>query len=526
MAGKTTDMSKIKQLLRCLKEGQTSNRKMAQIFELNKETVNNYVRKAKADSLSLDQLLALDDIELEHRFKGGSPAYPEEERFKVFQEWLPKIVDEMSRRKKTHVTLKLLYEEYCAEVSNPYSLTQFRYHYNQNVKATNQRSKTVLKDTYVPGLMVYLDFAGDKMHYIDIQTGEIVPVEVFVASFPYSDYGFALAVPSQGADDFAYAITELFRSVGGAPKILVPDNLKSAVIKADRYAPKVNTLLEDLANHYGCFVQPARVRHPQDKSTVEDTVKLTYQRAYAPLRNQTFYSIEEVNAALSRCMLAHNQKRMTQYNHTREECFLANEKPNLLPLPATDYEVKRVHELLLDSNCFVYLATHKAYYSAPYQWIGTKLKVVVTRTKVKLYAHGECVAEHIYDPNKKYNYYEEHLPPKSQSWRGRNKQWYIDKANFIHSALGDYVEGVFVHCGTIEQAMYKSCDAILHLARNTDPCILIQAIETATNLDKYGFKILSNLVKNLNAGVIVPIQQQHLSPPTVHDGLRGKEAFH
>jgi hypothetical protein len=101
---------------------------MAQLFGLNKETVNNYVRKAKADSLSIDQLLALDDIELEYHLKGGNPAYPEDVRFKVFQEWLPRIVEEMSHAKKTHVTLKLLYDEYCAQVSNPYSLTQFRFH--------------------------------------------------------------------------------------------------------------------------------------------------------------------------------------------------------------------------------------------------------------------------------------------------------------------------------------------------------------------------------------------------------------
>jgi transposase len=526
MAGTTTDMSKIKQLLRCLKEGKTSNRKMAQLFELNKETVNNYVRKAKADSLSIDQLLALDDIELEYHLKGGNPAYPEDVRFKVFQEWLPRIVEEMSHAKKTHVTLKLLYDEYCAQVSNPYSLTQFRFHYNQNVKASQQRTNTLLKDTYEPGLMVYLDFAGDKMSYVDIQTGEIVSVEVFVASFPYSDYGFALAIPSQNADDFAYAITELFRSVGGVPKILVPDNLKAAVVKADRYAPKLNALLEDMANHYGCLVQPARVRHPQDKSTAENTVKLTYQRVYAPLRNQQFFSIEEINAALSRCMLAHNQKRMTQYNHTREECFLANEKPNLQPLPTTDYEVKRVHELILSDNCFVYLASHHTYYSAPYQWVGNKLKVVVTRTLVKIYARGECVAEHERDSSRRWIYKTSHFPPNSQQWRGRNRQWFIDKATRIHPLLGDYVDGIFNHCGTVEQAMYKTCEAVLHLARETEPNVLIQAIEMSCNLDRYGYRFLECLVKNIRAKTIPTNSTCRMSPPQTHDGLRGKDAFH
>jgi transposase len=521
MAGNTTDMSKIKQLLRCLKEGNYSNRKMAQIYGLNKETVNNYVRKAKADSLSLDQLLALDDIELEYRFKGGAPAYPEDERFKEFQLWLPHIVEEMSHSNKTHVTLKLLHEEYCKAVENPYSLTQFRYHYNQNVGASKHKTSTLLKDTYEPGLMVYLDFAGDKMHYVDIETGEEVAVEVFVASFPYSDYGFAIAVPSQSADDFAYAITMLFKHVGGAPGILVPDNLKAAVIKSDRFAPKLNNLLEDMANYYGCLVQPARVRHPKDKATVENSVKLIYQRVYAPLRKKTFYSIEELNKSLSACMKAHNQKRMAQYDYTREECFLANEKPKLKPLPRDDYEVKRIHELIVADNCFVYIASLKEYYSVPYQWVGQKVKVVITRTLVSVFAQGVQVAVHRRDKGEKYKYDETHFPPKSAEWRGRNRQTFIDAATRIHTCLGLYVKGVFDNCGTAEQLMYKSCDAILSLGRHTNPGTLIKAIETATQHKRYGYKWLSSFIAKYEAESVdtIPI------PPPNHSGLRGKEAF-
>jgi hypothetical protein len=495
---------------------------MAQIYGLNKETVNNYVRKAKADSLSLDQLLALDDIELEYRFKGGAPAYPEDERFKVFQQWLPRIVDEMSHSNKTHVTLKLLHEEYCKEVKNPYSLTQFRYHYNQNVGASKHKTSTLLKDTYEPGLMVYLDFAGDKMHYVDIETGEEIAVEVFVASFPYSDYGFALAVPSQSADDFAYAITMLFKHVGGVPGILVPDNLKAAVIKSDRFAPKLNSLLEDMANYYGCLVQPARVRHPQDKSTVENSVKLVYQRVYAPLRNKIFYSIDELNSSLSVCMKAHNQKRMAQYDYTREECFLANEKPKLRPLPHDDYEVKRVHELMVLDSCFVYIASLKEYYSVPYQWIRQKAKVVVTRTLVRIYVQGEQVAVHRRDKGGKYKYDEAHFPPKSAEWRGRNRQWFIDAATKIHSYLGSYMTGIFDRCGTAEQLMYRRCDSLLYLGRHTAPDILIKAIEISVERDKYGYKWISDLIAKLRAE---DVDTTPIPPPNNHSGLRGKEAF-
>lgn len=524
MAGTTTEMSKIKQLLRYLREGNVSNRKIARIVGLNKETVNNYARKAREDSMTIDELLGLDDPELEHRFKGGSPAYPEQARFAEFQRWLPRLTEEMSRAKKTHVTLKLLYEEYRKEAEYPYSLTQFRYHYSQNVKATLRKTSTVLKDLYEPGLIVYLDYAGDKMEYVDMTTGEIVRAEIFVASSPFSDYIFVIAVPSQSADDFAYALIEMFKAFGGVHRILVPDNLKAAVSKADRFAPSLNSLLEDMANHYGCVVEPARSRHPRDKALVENSVKLVYQRVYAPLRNRLFHSLHELNEAIRERVRAHNQKRMTNHDHTREECFLANEKPLLMPLPKEDYEVKRVHDVTVPDSCLVYLATYKAYFSVPSQYVGQRVKAVVTRSKVKIYASGQCVATHIRD-GRKYCYDESHFPQKSQAWRGRSRQTFTDSARRIHPMLGDYIDKVFDRCGTVEQAMYKTCDAILHLGRQTPPDVLRQAIEEASALGKYNYRLLADIVARISAGVLMESQSDRLSPPANHEGLRGPEAF-
>ena len=525
MAGTTTEMSKIRQIIQHLKHGKVSNRKMADILGINKETVNNYVRKIKADSKSLEELLEMEDPELEHRFKGGSPAYVEDAKFKEFQQWLPKIIEEMGEAKKTHVTLKLLYEEYRQAAAFPYSLTQFRYHYNQHVKASSGLTTTLLKDLYEPGLLVYLDFAGDKMSYVELESGEVVKVEVFVATFPFSDYGFALAVPSQNADDFAFALISLFRHIGGVPRILVPDNLKAAVDKADRFAPKLNTLLQDLASYYGAVVEPARVRHPKDKSAVENSVKLVYQRVYAPLRNRVFHSLRELNEAIAEQMLAHNRKRMQQYDHTREECFLSNEKPNLLPLPVEDYEVKRIHELRVQDSCFIYLSSHKTYYSAPKEWIGSKVKAVVTRTKVKIYAQGTCVAIHLRDPRRKWIYDPSHFPENSQQWRGRNKDWFIARAQAIHPSLGTYVECIFKNCNTVEQCMYKTCDAVLHLGRETPPDVLVRAIEESHIIGRYSHKLLERLVAKFKAGICDSTDACVLSPPVNHEGIRGPQAF-
>ena len=256
MAGKTKSMSQIKQLL-LLKKQNVSNRKAALQVGMDKETVNNYMRKANADPLGIDGLLKLDDPVLEHRLKGGNAAYPDE-RFEQFKALLPYLEEEMGKSRKTHVTLKLLWEEYRRDHPDGYSLTQFRYHYRQNTVASKEKkASTILTDLYVGGEKAFLDYAGDTLGYIDKETGEIVKVQTFVASLPASDYGYMLCVPSQRTEDFVYAIAQFLKHIGGVPKILVPDNLKAAIVKTDRYEPTINRMLEDLANHL-----TSSMRHP------------------------------------------------------------------------------------------------------------------------------------------------------------------------------------------------------------------------------------------------------------------------
>ena len=153
MATQTTSMNKIKQVLRFHLEG-ASNRSIATVIEMDKETVNRYVTRANADSMAIEELLCLDDAVLEYRMTGGQPSYPDK-RFEVFKEMLPYLEKEMHR---SHVTLRLLWEEYRIKYPDGYGLTQFRYHYKQNVKA--QKGSTILRDTYVAGEKLQVDFAG------------------------------------------------------------------------------------------------------------------------------------------------------------------------------------------------------------------------------------------------------------------------------------------------------------------------------------------------------------------------------
>ena len=221
-----------------------------------------------------------------------------------------------------------------------YSLTQFRYHLKQNIVAI--KPSTVLKMLHQPGAKMYIDFAGDKLSYVDMETGELIQVETFAAVLPCSGYTFITCVPSQSIEQFLGAVDAAIRFYGGAPRLLVPDNLRSAVKTFDKWSPSVTDGLNDLATHYGCSTQPARVRKPKDKALVEDAVHKSYTRIYAPLRNKTFHSLEELNTAVSDLLTMYNSRRMQGCNYSRVERFLAVEKPELLPLPSESFHMKTV----------------------------------------------------------------------------------------------------------------------------------------------------------------------------------------
>ena len=469
-------MSQIKQMLLLKKQG-VSNRKIATAVGMNKETVNNYMKKVNADSLSIDELLKLEDPELEYRLKGGNPAYTDE-RFEKFKELLPYLESEMQRK---HVTLQLLWEEYRRDNPDGYSLTQFRFHYRQNATAKKERPGTVMKDLYVGGEKLYLDFAGDRLGYVDVETGEIKKVQT------------------------------------------LPDNLKAAVIKADRYTPSINKVMEDMANHYGTVVIPTRPVHPKDKPNAEGFVKIAYRRVYAELRNEVFHSLEELNAAVASKTHAHNQKRMQQRPYTREEQFLAIERPNLLPLPQTDFEIKYYTNLKVAQNCCIYLGRDKHYYSVPYQYIGQEARVIYTRTLVKVFIDGKPVCTHIRDRRPgQYTIVKEHLASNSQAYRDRSPQYYIDKGYRVMPELGDVIKYIFYTSKMPPETHYKTCEALLSFQRQTDPVIFRKACETALACQRYNYGFIKQLVKSKCAAVGQPTTVQ--APPQ-HTNVRGKEQF-
>lgn len=516
-------MSKIKQVLRLHKDG-VSNREIARQLDLYKGTVNKYVNLAKADSKSLDELLCLDEPELEHRFCGGNPAYTDK-RFDDLSTRLAYIVSELGRK---HTTMYLLWEEYRECNPEGYSYTQFCYHVKQYIEASGDTKVSLpLSPFREGGKELFVDFSGDKLPCIDPDTGEEVMSEVFVASLPASDFGFAMAVGSQRTEDFIYAMECCFRALGGVPSIIVTDNLKAAVIKADRYEPDINQVMLDFTNHYGCVHIPARAHSPKDKALVEDHVQIIYHRVFATLRNMTFFSREEQNRAIAEKMRLHNQKRMQRMPYTREERFLSIDKPNLKPLPATPFEIKYRTRLTVLPNSHVYMGRDRAYYSVPFRLVGQKANVIYTRVLVTIYdKDGLRVAVHPRATKQgQYVTLPEHMPSYYENYVNLSPQKYIRRAAAISQTFASVIDGVFKRNTDVPpETFYKSCDGLFHLQSVTEPALFERACAAALEFDRCQYSFIKNLVESKCAG-ISSREDEPVLFPEMHDNIRGKEYY-
>lgn len=512
MAGKPKRMSQIKQLLRLHKQGK-GIKTIAQDLGISKNTVKSYLSKLDTLRYSIETLLAMEDPELEAVFHPGNPAY-KDTRFEELKTMFDYFEKELKRK---GVTQKLLWEEYRQSHLQGYSLSQFCFHLQQHFLTKNPS----LPLAHQPGEKLFIDFAGKTIAYTDAETGKSIECQVFVACLPYSDYGFCMAVRSQSVSDFLYALSCCLKELGGVPQVLVPDNLKSAIIKADRYEPSINNAFEDFANHYNTTIVPARVAKPRDKALVENHVKLMYNRVYAKLRNMQFFSLHSLNQAMKEKAKESNQTRMQQKPYCREECFLSEEKPLLQSLPDTDFELKYYREYTVAKNNHIYLSQDKHYYSVPYIYVGQKVKVIYTRSLVRIYAKGKQVAVH--DRNYKpgvYTFDKDHFSSTHQHYLDRSPEYYLNRAKQKSDLLYQLIDKAFQQ-NRYPELLYRTCDGFFHLYRKTKPGEFSKACLIALKNENYSYGFLRNIIENKMTGQLEDSLPEN-KPLPKHNNIRGK----
>ena len=195
-----------------------------------------------------------------------------------------------------------------------------------------------MRQTHLAGDKLLVDWAGDTIPIIDPATGEVHAAHLFVAVLGASSYTFAAARWTETLRDWIGAHVSALDFLGGVPKAAVPDNLKAGITRPSRYEPGVNRTYQDLADHYGFVVLPARIRKPRDKAKVEVAVQIVERYVLGRLRNRRFFSLDELNAAVRDCVTAINTKAMKRIGKSRDELFASLDRPALKALPSQRYQ--------------------------------------------------------------------------------------------------------------------------------------------------------------------------------------------
>ena len=419
----------------------------------------------------------------------------------------PYIHRELAR---SGVTLMLLWEEYCAKCQEagqrPYMSTQFGERYRRWARIT----KATMRIQHKPGDAMQVDWAGDTIPIQDPVTGEQSAAYLFVAVLPCSYYTYAEACDDMKTENWLNCHVHAFDYFGGVARLLIPDNCKTATLSNTQYDVILNRSYQELAEHYGTAIVPARVRKPRDKSSAEASVRFAETWIAATLRDRKFFSLRELNEAVAEKLEELNSRPFKQMTGCRRSAYLEEEKPYMLPLPSSAFE-PAVWSVAKVANDYL-ITDGRNKYSVPYNLIGERVDIRVTKTTVEVFYHGSRVASHRRlqtrqrDPMVK----REHMPPEHQKYLTYN----ADEFSRWAMSVGPMTEKVaehFLKSGKAAEQGYKACAGLTKLeqrygkSRLEAACGKALAYSTAPSLRTIA-SILKNGLDKLDKAENQPVQ--------------------
>lgn len=494
MAYKPLRMEKIKLIKDYYSQGYSKS-KISRIMGLSRNTVKKYL-STSVETIKDDSV-----------------------RDKILKSLFPKLMSELGR---VGVTRWILWEEYIGLYPDGFSYSRFC----RKLAAYKKQQDVTLRIEHRAGEVMSVDFAGKKMPWVD-KSGTIHYAEVLVCSFPYSAYTYAIALPSQKQEYFVEGINAALLYFGGLPKVIQSDNLKSYVIKADRYEPTFNELCIQLSSYYGIDLSATRVAKPKDKASVERHVGIVYNRLYAPLRDQQFSNINQINHAFGPQLEKHNGMLMQGKTYSRKDRFETEERPHLAALPPAMFEVKKSTRAKVQRNYHVILGEDWHQYSVPFKYVGKQCDIEYTNSQVEIYCGPERIAVHRRDRRRQgYSTFAVHMPEKHKKYleqRGWDADYFKAQATKIGPNTRWAMEQILESKRLIEQT-YNTCLGVLRLAKKYSAQRLEAACTKARTTHRINYQILSNILKN-NMDQMEPDRQGKLFSIQPHENIRGSDHY-
>lgn len=505
----------MRQIRRCLSlhfEGQLSYAEVGRVTGVSKATVGKFVLLFRAAGLEWEAAKALSDETLESRLY--RPPVPRSSRqLEPDYGWIHQQL------KMPGVTLQLLWEEYQRGCEQAYKYTSFCVKY----RAWALTLKRSMRQTHIAGERLFVDYAGQTMPVIDAGTGEIRRAQIFVAVMGASNLTYACATPTQTTADWVGAIMNALEFIGGVPRLIVPDQARALIARPDRYEPEANRVVEELSDHYEVTVLPARPAHPRDKPKVEVGVQVVERWILARLRHRQFFSLADLNIAISELLVELNNRPFKKLPGCRRSAFESMDRPALRPLPIRRMTIAHFKKARVNIDYHVELDGH--YYSVPHRLVRAEVELRITATTVEVFAGRNRVAMHLYSAKAgDHTTIGHHMPASHRAHRDWTPAKLIGWGERIGPSCGAVVRWQMEHRPHPEQG-YRSCLGLLQLSRRFGAERLEAACARALEIRSRTYRSINSILRAGLDKQPVAAPPAH-APMPVHPNVRGPNYYH
>lgn len=382
-----------------------------------------------------------------------------------------------------------------------------------------------MRQHHKAGEKLFIDYCGPTMPVVNPDTGEVKNACVFIAVMGASNYTYAEATWSQRQSDWINAHVRAFEFMGGVPKVVVPDNLKSAVIKTDRYEPKLNPAYQQMAAHYRVAIMPARPYKPKDKSKAEVAVLIVERWILARLRHQTFFTLAALNQAIRLLLEDLNQRPFQKLPGSRQSQFEQLDKPCLQALPANRYEYVDIKQAGVHVDYHVEYEKH--YYSVPHTLVKQRVEIHAADHSVVIYSQGERVASHPRSYLRgSHSTCIDHMPGNHRAMHDWTPERFMSWARDIGSETAAVTEQMLQQRRYIEQN-FRSVMGLLNLSRRYTDQRLNAACGRALLISSPTLTSVTSILKNgldrLDDEAAEHQEELNLEP---HENIRGEDYYH